>query len=139
MLDGKRYTKNTLDQLPRSLDIMKVTTKSNENCLGFFGEICPLSNFYPSPFTFNGINYCISEQLIQHIKSKFCGDKHHERSILAAKTPLECKKLSRDIYLTSISKDGQRTLWNRARMEWRPNLHKTHEPCKPFLKPEIKN
>ena len=75
VLDGKRYTKNNLDQLPRSLDIMKVTTKSNENCLGFFGELCPLSNFHPSSFMYNGINYHSSEQLIQHMKAKLCGDK----------------------------------------------------------------
>ena len=83
VIDGKRYSKDNLDQLPRSLDIMKVTTKS----LGFFGELCPLSNFYPSPFIFNGINYHSSEQLIQHVKSKFCGDRQTERNILAAKPP----------------------------------------------------
>ena len=99
VIDGKRYTKDQLDQLPRNLDIMKVTTKTNEKSVGFFGELCPLSNFHPSPFTFNGINYHSSEQLIQHMKSKFCRDKQSERSILVAKPPLECKKLSRDSQL----------------------------------------
>ena len=97
VLDGKRYTKDNLYQLPKNLNIMKITTKSDEHSVGFFGELCLLSNFYPSSFLFHGINYHSTEQLIQHQKAKFCGDKHIERSILSAKTPLECKKLSREI------------------------------------------
>ena len=97
VLDGKRYTKDNLDQLPKNLDIMKITTKSDEHSVGFFGELCPLSNFYPSLFLFHGINYHSIEQLIQHQKAKLCGDKQSERSILAAKTLLDCKKLSREI------------------------------------------
>ena len=96
-LDGKRYTKDTMDQLPRNLDVMKITTKSEEKSLGFFGELCPLSTFYPSSFEFNGINYHSTEQLIQHQKAKLFGDKRIEHSILTVKLPLECKKLSRDI------------------------------------------
>ena len=97
VLDGKRYTKDNLDQLPKNLDIMKITTKSDEKSVGFFGELCPLSNFYPSSFLFHGINYHSTEQLIQHQKAKLCGDKQSEQHILAAKTPLDCKKLSREI------------------------------------------
>ena len=97
VLDGKRYTKDTLDQLPRNLDVMKITTKSDEKSLGFFGELCPLSNFYPSSFEFNGINYHSTEQLIQHQKAKLFSDKRTEHSILTAKSPIECKKLSRNI------------------------------------------
>ena len=97
VLDGKRYTKDTLDQLPRNLDVMKITTKSDEKSLGFFGELCPLSNFYLSSFKFKGINYHSTEQLIQHQKAKLFGDKRIEHSILTVKSPLECKKLSRDI------------------------------------------
>ena len=86
-----------MDQLPRNLDVMKVMTKTDDKTLGFLGELCPLSNFFLSQFTFNGINYHSSEQLIQHIKSQFCGERQMERTILAAKTPLECNILSRDI------------------------------------------
>ena len=104
VLDGKRYTKETLNQLPKNLEIMKITTKSDEHHVGFFGELCPLSNFHPSPFLLHGIDYHSTEQLIQHQKAKLCGDKQAERSILSAKTPLECKKLSREI--TNFSYKG---------------------------------
>ena len=64
---------------------------------GFFGELCPLSNFFPSPFVYNGVQYHSSEQLIQHTKAKHCSDKETERRILSAKTAFECKRLSREI------------------------------------------
>ena len=104
VLDGKRYTKETLYQLPKNLEIMKITTKSDEHHVGFFGKLCPLSNFHPSPFLFHGTDYHSTEQLIQHQKAKLCGDKQAERSILSAKTPLECKKLSREITTFSFKR-----------------------------------
>ena len=70
VLDGTRYTKENLHLLPRSLEIMSVTTKSDDNVLAFFGELCPLSNFYHSSFLFKGIEYHSSEQFIQHMKAK---------------------------------------------------------------------
>ena len=43
VIDGKHYTKDTQHQLPKKLDPMKVATKSNDETLGFFGELCPLT------------------------------------------------------------------------------------------------
>ena len=97
VLDGKRYNKENLHQLPKKLDPMKVATKSTEDSLGFFGELCPLSNFHRSPFLYNEVNYHSSEQMIQHMKAKVFGDKVVQKQILDAKTPLECKHLSKDI------------------------------------------
>ena len=65
MLKGRAYNVNTLSQLPEELNVFKVTTKENENTVGFFGEINPLSNFYPSTFLYDRIQYISSEQLIQ--------------------------------------------------------------------------
>ena len=97
VIDSKRYTKENLHQLPKNLDPMKVTTKSNDECVGFFGELCPLSNFHRSPFVYNEVEYHSSEQMIQHMKAKLFGDKTAQMLILNAKTPLECKKFSKDI------------------------------------------
>ena len=97
MLDGKRYNKENLHQLPKKLDPMNVTTKSTDEAIGFFGELCPLSNFHSSPFLYNEVYYHSSEQMIQHMKAKTFGDKVLEKRILNAKTPIECKLLSKDI------------------------------------------
>ena len=50
VLKGRPYTVSTLNQLPEELNMFKVTTKENETMVGFFGEINPLLNFYPSTF-----------------------------------------------------------------------------------------
>ena len=76
---------------------MKVAMKTTEDSIGFFGELCPLSNFHRSPFLYNEVNYHSSEQMIQHMKAKVFGDKVAQKLILSAKTPLECKHLSKDI------------------------------------------
>ena len=64
VIDGKRYGVNGLSQVPQKLSTFEVTTKSNEDTLGFFSELCPFSSFYPEKFTHEGIHYSSSEQLI---------------------------------------------------------------------------
>ena len=54
VIDGKKYSVNELDKLPQKLSPFEVTTKSNDETVGFFGELCPFSNFYPAAFTHNG-------------------------------------------------------------------------------------
>ena len=97
VIDGKRYGVNDLSQLPQKLSPFEVTTKSNEDTLGFFGELCPFSNFYPAKFTYEGIHYSSSEQLIQHKKALYCGDNATANKILAAKTAIACKQLAYQI------------------------------------------
>ena len=74
VIDGKRYSVNELDKLPQKLSPFEVTTKSNDDTVGFFGELCPFSNFYPAVFTHNGKRYHSGEQLIQHQKALHCDD-----------------------------------------------------------------
>ena len=95
--DGKRYGVNDLDWLPDSLHPFEVSTKSNEETLGFFGELCPFSNFYPIDFTFNGATYHSSEQLIQHQKVLSCNDYETVDKIMLTKSVLACKQLSYSI------------------------------------------
>ena len=94
VIDGKRYGVNDLDKLPQKLSPLEVTTKSNEHTTGFFGELCPFSNFYPSKFTHNGIKYHSGEQLIQYQKALHCGDTTTADCILASNTAIACKQLS---------------------------------------------
>ena len=97
VIDGKKYGVNDLNLLPQKLHPFEVTTKSNEETLGFFGELCPFSNFYPAQFTHEGIKYNSSEQLIQYKKAMYCGDKTTAMKILGAKTAISCKQLAYQI------------------------------------------
>ena len=94
VIDGKRYGVNDLDWLPDSLHPFEVSTKSNEETLGFFGELYPFSNFYPANFTYNGATYHSSEQLIQHPKALYCSDYDAANKIMLTKSALACKQLS---------------------------------------------
>ena len=97
VLKGKPYTVNMLNQLPEELNTFKVTSKEDESTIGFFGEINPLSNFFPSSFIHEGTQYMSSEQWIQSTKAKYFGDMENYNKILGCTMPWECKELSRQI------------------------------------------
>ena len=78
---------------------------------GFFGELNPLSNFYPAPFIHEGIHYSTSEQYIQARKADFCGDVDTKQQIMQAKTALKCKSLGKEI------KNCDNEKWNQVAAE----------------------
>ena len=104
VLKGRRYDVNTLNQLPDELNVFKVTTRENVSTIGYFGEINPLSNFYPAPFTHEGIRYISSEQFIQASKAKFFNDADTYNQIMGCSTSLECKRTSRQIRNLDINR-----------------------------------
>ena len=77
--------------------MFKITNKSNNNTTGFFGELNPLSNFHPCSFEVNGIQFHSSEQFNQYTKPVFLNDMEMSTKILASKSALECKNLSKNI------------------------------------------
>ena len=96
-INGKSYTAETLDQLPPDLNTFTVTSVSNSECIGFFGELNPLSNFHPATFTCDGKSFHSSEQYIQWKKAELFNDTHTANSILSSSTALECKNLATNI------------------------------------------
>ena len=86
-----------LSQLPEELNVFKITAKEDDRVVGLFGEINPLSNFFPSSFLFDGTHYISSEQFIQSQKAKYFGDAETQNLILGSTSSLECKDLSRQI------------------------------------------
>ena len=97
VLKGKPYTVTMLNQLPDELNSFKVTSKENPTVVGFFGEINPLSNFFPALFTHEGSQYISSEQFIQASKAQYFGDIETHSKIMGCTTSFECKTLSKQI------------------------------------------
>ena len=97
IINGRRYGKNNLQQLPDKLKPMKVSIREDSNTIGFFGELCPFSNFYEAEFIWNGYIYHCSEQYIQHQKAKYCRDIAVANKIMSCKTALQCKRAGRNI------------------------------------------
>ena len=96
ILDGKAYTKENLHKLPEKISSYNVSTKNNDNVVGFFGALSPFSNFHPAQFIHNGQEYHCVEQLIQHKKAKLFDDSETSIKILRAKSGLECKQAAYD-------------------------------------------
>ena len=97
VIHGKRLSLDNLHNLPKELDVFKITSKSNNNTIGFFGELNPLSNFHPCQFEVNGIKFHSSEEFIQYTKASFFNDLETSKKILASQSALECKTMSRNI------------------------------------------
>ena len=94
VLQGKKYTRDNIHQLPEKLSGFNCTSKSNENTICYFGELNPFSNFHPCIFEVAGVHYSTSEQFIQHTKAKFFEDTKTADAIMNAIMPRECKQLS---------------------------------------------
>ena len=71
-----------------------MSTKQNDEVVGFFGELSSFSNFHPSPFRYNEQDYHCAEQLIQHEKAKLFGDLETEDKILKARSAIKCKQVA---------------------------------------------
>ena len=97
VIKGKAYTVNTMNQLPEELNAFKVTSKEDQQTVGFFGELNPLSNFHLAPFCVDGVDYISSEQYIQACKARYFGDNDTLIKILGSTTSIECKDHSRNI------------------------------------------
>lgn len=64
----------------------------------FEGEYAFLSNFYPSPFTHDGITYPTNEHFFQAYKTLDIAEK---KAIAAAETPGQAKRMGRNVKLRS--------------------------------------
>ena len=96
-LDGKKYHRYNIHTLPAQLGPSEVTSVSDEDRIGFFGELNPFSNFHPCVFTVNGLEYHSSEQFIQSKKAEYFGDNIAKDRILHCEDAMDSKEISMDI------------------------------------------
>ena len=92
-IKGKKITTKTLHKLPKELDVFTITSKKEENVIGFFRELNALSNFHPAEFEMDGIKFPTSEHYIQYTKARYFGDNLAATNILGANTPADSKTL----------------------------------------------
>jgi hypothetical protein len=94
LVDGTRYTEDTLDQLPTDLQDARYHCMKSTNQVSFLGFKCPLSNFHMATFKHNGITYTSSEQWIQTTKARlFPGNEELIHQMLNTHEPLKIKQL----------------------------------------------
>ena len=97
VINGRRNSTNNLHQLPDVLDVFDITSKSSPDCIGFFGALNLLSNFYESKFTVGRIEYISSEQYIQAQKAALFDDESSYNHIMGATNSLDCKNVARSV------------------------------------------
>ena len=97
VIKGKHYNVNTINTLPKSLKPDKVSSRTNDNVYGYFGELNPLSNFHHAPFTLDNTHYHCTEQLIQCKKAELFKDKTAVTKIMNARTGFACKEAGRQV------------------------------------------
>ena len=97
VINGWKYGTENLHQLPSELDVFEITSKSDTDCVGFFGALNPLSNFYESKFTVEGIEYISSEQYIQAQKALLFKDEASYNKIMGATNSLDCKNAAQSV------------------------------------------
>lgn len=93
LVDNKRFTLETLTQLPKSLKFWINNIRSSDLCLVWHGNLSPFSNFFWAPIVILGVEYKFNEQYINGFKAIFFGDKTTHSKIMACRNPYECKKL----------------------------------------------
>ena len=124
VIKGKKYGVEKRDgikdlsMLPKSLKPSKITSRTNKDIYGYFGELHPLSNFHPAPFTLNNFNYHCSEQFIQIKKAELFKDKSAIKRIEHSTTGLKCKQEGGKI------SNYKKAVWEK----------KAKELCKPGIK-----
>jgi hypothetical protein len=94
IVDGKRYSYNKLDQLPKSINL---GTKSNDDIVGFFGKSSEFSNFHPSDFTIDSIPYNCTEQYYQSHKAEEFDDAETASKIMATQDPVQMMRLGKHV------------------------------------------
>ena len=95
--DKKVYDVSTLSTLPPTLDPKYVTTQQSDTVFAFFGSLCPLSNFHPSPFNVEGRMFRWVEEYFVHKKAQLANDELAVQKIIQANSPLECKTIGKAI------------------------------------------
>ena len=90
VIKGKDYDIKNIHELPEDLNAFKVTSKKNDTTAEFFGELNPLSNFFPASFQTKGQHYISSEQFIQASKAQYFGDIGVYNQIMGCKNSSDC-------------------------------------------------
>ena len=114
IINGKKYTVDTLDQLTGDLDMRTFSERSNDKVLvmgGMYSNFHPLSNYYSCNFVFRKQIYSNIEQAYQHVKAVLFNDQAAATDILSSDDPAAAKRLGFSI--NGFKED----VWNTKRYE----------------------
>ncbi len=97
IIDKRRFTLDTIMQIPSSCAFWASNVRSNDKCFVWHGNLSPFSNMFRCKVVIAGITYYYGEQYIHGFKAVKFGDRVTYRKIMASRDPYEMKTLSYDI------------------------------------------
>jgi ribA/ribD-fused uncharacterized protein len=97
IVEGQRYTIQTLDKLPPSIQPKVIAEHRTDSTVMFFGENSCFSNFYKSDLMINGQYFKSVEQYFQYQKAKCTEDDDVARKILLTEEPREQHRLGKSL------------------------------------------
>ncbi len=97
IIDKKRFTLDTITQIPSSLPFWSNNVRSNDKCFVWHGNLSPFSNMFRCKVVIAGVLYYYGEQYIQGFKAVKFNDRYTYRRIMASRDPYEMKRLSYEI------------------------------------------
>ena len=98
-IDNKVYTHDSIKLLPPKYGLEAARTKKvNDKTIGFHSKYSYLSNFYHSPFVYDGVKFTTVEQMYQVKKAELAGRQDLVPIMLAETDSLRIKRLGDMIF-----------------------------------------
>ena len=97
IVNNKRYTVESMKELPNELHLEKVSTPTKNGITAFFSKDSPFSNHHPSPMKIENRQYTCNEQYYMERKALTFGDTDTAAKIMATSDPGHQKALGSNI------------------------------------------
>ena len=97
IIDGKKFSHGELCYLPHNLSLERAKTIVLENGIAFEGQHSYMSNFYTSPFKYQGTDFCTAEQYFQYLTALAHTNNQIASKILLTADPHQVKALGTQI------------------------------------------
>lgn len=95
IVDGSRYTVDTLYELPESLIPISNSERHSDSRISFFRKFSKLSNHHPSSFVIDDHEYCCNEQYFLSQKCLGFGQRRAAENILNTSDAAQMVKFSK--------------------------------------------
>lgn len=125
-INSRPYFSNELSMIPPDVTEGLKHEKEIEGGIVYKGERSILSNSFPSPFTYNGIEYCHVEQYFQHCKATHHNDHQAAERIMRLSNPRRIKSVGDGIEAKQTWLEGRMmTLYHgvKAKFDQNWSLH----------------
>ena len=100
-IEGRRYTVDTLNEIPADFQPSNLALRENDHMLLFYGRNSVFSNFFSCQFVVDAISYSSIEQYFQSQRALKAGDEEAMAEIMKTSDPVQHLKIGRKVHVDS--------------------------------------